>query len=104
MANKFDYQNMLNKISRSKMTKNKNPEFSKHDRDVWNNAIDLCYRIVELREDKFEPTTEQSKVVEMSTEEMICIRSNKMYWNYSIQENTISLTDAAILMEQYKNQ
>ncbi len=52
----FDYQNMLNKIRDVKMTKNKNPDFSEKEIAIWNNAIALCYGIVELRRSKFEPS------------------------------------------------
>lgn len=55
MGNKFDYRNMLNKIRDVKMTKNKNPDFSEKEIAIWNNAIALCYGIIERRRSKFEP-------------------------------------------------
>jgi len=56
MGNKFDYQNMLNKIRGEKISKNKTPQFSNEQIDAWNNAIELCYHIVEGRRSKFEPS------------------------------------------------
>jgi hypothetical protein len=56
MGNKFDYQNMLNKISSEKISRNKTPQFTNAQIDAWNNAIELCHHIVEGRRSKFEPS------------------------------------------------
>ena len=56
MGNKFDYQNMLNKIRNEKISSNKTPQFTNEQIDAWNNAIELCYHIVEGRRSKFEPS------------------------------------------------
>ena len=54
MANKFDYQNMLNTIRGHKISNTKTPQFSDEEISAWNNAIELCYKIVERRREKFE--------------------------------------------------
>ena len=59
MGNKFDYQNMLNKIRDEKISRNKTPQFLDAQIDAWNNAIELCHHIVEGRRSKFE-TSENS--------------------------------------------
>ena len=54
MANKFDYQNMLNTIRGHKINNTETPQFSDEEISAWNNAIELCYKIVERRREKFE--------------------------------------------------
>jgi hypothetical protein len=57
MANKFDYQNMLNRIRDHKISKTKTPQFTNEEIEAWNNAIELCYEIVERRRSRFERAT-----------------------------------------------
>jgi len=54
MSNKFDYQNMLNTIRGHKISKSKTPQFNEDEINGWNNAIELCYKIVKRRREKFE--------------------------------------------------
>jgi len=59
MANKFDYQNMLNKISDQTISKTKTPQFTDEQIDAWNAAIRVCYSIVDRRRIKFETTKKE---------------------------------------------
>lgn len=61
MANKFDYQNMLNRINQHKLTKTtlEATPFNLDEMAAWNAAIDVCYKIVERRRGKFEQSTDK---------------------------------------------
>ena len=52
--NKFAYENMLNRIRDSKISKTKTPQFTNESIEAWNNAIELCHHIVKSRRSKFE--------------------------------------------------
>jgi len=91
MGNKFDYQNMLNKIRDEKISRNKTPQFTDAQIDAWNNAIELCHHIVEGRRSKFEPSEDEvnccatCKYVDGS----ICEHPQKCNNNYKLWEPQI---------------
>lgn len=48
---------MLNRIRDHKISKTKTPQFTNEEIEAWNNAIELCYEIVERRRSRFERAT-----------------------------------------------